>query len=1494
MAKKKKLNKRVVLLLAVFCVIIAICATIYIIQRLPEDPKIYINQAKVALAKSPKNYKDAAKAYGLAIANSEGLQRAEYQYQYAELCFERVNKQTGLSNADKSQIYGSGFGLLRKILQKNPKFLKAHHLLERHLWARASRSRNWKALKDYISTVDRILKLGDNAELYHRRGLAKMLLASSDPDIYNEPTLADLRKAVELAPNEAAYLGDLAGFLSRIERKDEAEEIYAAAIKANPKNAAILRNYAAFLQTTGRKEDAAKAIQAAIAADPQDPQGYISLARWDMQQKKYDQAAKTLAKAKELDKFQIQIYALLARLHRAQNDLPGAAEAIRKGLVVMTKLPEDKAKRMNPTAARATLNFWLADVLLRIYDTTKDDQAGKDKALAEARQCYDNLLKLSPQSVSRYKISGQLAYIDKDWNLARQDLEKVLSAGQLNMILALRLIDVYQRLQMPGAAENLVARVLQMPNLTEKQQAYFFLRLARFRMYDRNYVSARNYVDRVIRLDPGNKEAGEILSALDVAEGKSKTLPKTGQAAKLGRAMLLRRAQDMVLQDDYARAIPLLEQIYAQDSKNYRILAMLAMALDRTKQQERALQLIRQASSASPDNEDLKRWEKLLQESDPKKREQIEMQFAQQVKDPLNRALQKWNVAKRYGKADDAMKYLKEAEKIDPTNRTVLATLTNLAVQKKDWPQAQALAERVQKTDQTMGEIFKAQILIAQDKHKDAIPLLNKILKDKSYLRVARLMLANCYAKMDKPDKAKAQYEICIGQERSDIAAIVGMAKLAAKQNNIEEHNKWIKLAYRYPAGKGNRYVRDQYLRQAIDTKDPKTAIARREKIFAKEKANLDNALRLAGLYERTGQTDKARKVYEYIYGSVEQKVRFAPTLANFYRRAGQADQADALFGKLLERTTEAKAKSAAYVAYGNFLAGLDPKSARAMYQKAIDTDKSNSRAYRALADIAARQAQTLTRQGKGDQARAKWKESIAILRELVDKNPADLSAKKTLYRQYINAAMLAEATLGFQDMLAKYPNDAQAMLGLGLARLREDKLNEAEKLFRRAIKLQPDLAEAHVFLSEVHQAHGDLFSAVEEINKAVAIRPSVPLRMDLARLQEAMDKPGEASRTYDTIISQAPSYLPAYRRLLNLWSRQGKWDALEALAKAAQSRFPNTPEFSLDLASMWARRGNPALQIKSLESALAVSPENTVVVRRYLYALAKAGQYDKLTEKSKKYLNRPEHKSTTQAILAYAQAKQLPGAFDQTFGEFLSILKQIKNPSDIFFVMILMQESYGLEKLTANSAEIIKAQPGDWQVRVAIGDAQAKLDKNAQAEKTFKSALPLCDNALARTNVLRRLGTLYEKTTQPSKTEAVYKEIIKLNPNSVAALNNLAYLYVDTMDRPADALPLVQKALQMQSGNPNLIDTYAWTLIKLGRLEEAREALSKLLHKNITGADILYHMGYVMEKTNDLEGARGYYKNALDQLRRQKDSPLRKTVQAALARVEDLLKKKE
>jgi tetratricopeptide (TPR) repeat protein len=222
------------------------------------------------------------------------------------------------------------------------------------------------------------------------------------------------------------------------------------------------------------------------------------------------------------------------------------------------------------------------------------------------------------------------------------------------------------------------------------------------------------------------------------------------------------------------------------------------------------------------------------------------------------------------------------------------------------------------------------------------------------------------------------------------------------------------------------------------------------------------------------------------------------------------------------------------------------------------------------------------------------------------------------------------------------------------------------------------------------------------------------------------------------------------------------------------------------------------------------------------------------------------------------------------------------------------MEESYGLEKLTVKSSEIIKVLPGEWRVLGLLGDCNRELGKFVQAEKLFNQALPLCRNIDEKTQVLQRLARLYSLINKFEKAEATYKRIIQLNPNSISALNNLAYLYVDIMNKPQDALPFIQKALQMQPGNINLVDTYAWTLAKLGQFQKARDELNKLINKNIIAADVLYHMGYVFEKMTDPEGARSYYRKALEALGGQKGNPIQATIQTALNRVENALNERE
>ena len=315
MVKRKKLNKRVILLIAVFTLIVTGCIVYYLLQ-LPSDPMIFISQANAALEKSPKDYYQAEKAYLKAIEISEDLEKAENHYLLAKLFFDR-STEIGISRVDRGFYNGKGFAYLRLILQHHPSFIKAHRLFEKKFWEiiesqffrqqRGGKAVDWKDLQSYISSVDKILKTEDDAKLYFRRGRAKMRLATTDPATYNEPTIADFRKAIVLQPTETQYWGTLARFYlyfkrdKEIEGDKEAKKVYQEGIKANPKKAIFLTQYAEYLiQKTSwlnknerekRDEEALKVLQDAITVEPENPQSYLSLSRLYLKKKQFKEAS---------------------------------------------------------------------------------------------------------------------------------------------------------------------------------------------------------------------------------------------------------------------------------------------------------------------------------------------------------------------------------------------------------------------------------------------------------------------------------------------------------------------------------------------------------------------------------------------------------------------------------------------------------------------------------------------------------------------------------------------------------------------------------------------------------------------------------------------------------------------------------------------------------------------------------------------------------------------------------------------------------------------------------------------------------------------------------------------------------------------------------------------------------------------------------------------------------------------------------------------------
>jgi tetratricopeptide (TPR) repeat protein len=132
--------------------------------------------------------------------------------------------------------------------------------------------------------------------------------------------------------------------------------------------------------------------------------------------------------------------------------------------------------------------------------------------------------------------------------------------------------------------------------------------------------------------------------------------------------------------------------------------------------------------------------------------------------------------------------------------------------------------------------------------------------------------------------------------------------------------------------------------------------------------------------------------------------------------------------------------------------------------------------------------------------------------------------------------------------------------------------------------------------------------------------------------------------------------------------------------------------------------------------------------------------------------------------------------------------------------------------------------------------------------------------------------------------SEKAYLESLSLSPANKDALNDLAFLYVEDLNQPDKALPYAEKAYNLSPSVAAVADTYAWTLAKLKRYDEAGGILSQVIQTQESLPPFHYHLGWVYEQTGQYDKAMQEYRKALDTAN-DKD-PLRDLVKPAIERV--------
>ncbi len=147
----------------------------------------------------------------------------------------------------------------------------------------------------------------------------------------------------------------------------------------------------------------------------------------------------------------------------------------------------------------------------------------------------------------------------------------------------------------------------------------------------------------------------------------------------------------------------------------------------------------------------------------------------------------------------------------------------------------------------------------------------------------------------------------------------------------------------------------------------------------------------------------------------------------------------------------------------------------------------------------------------------------------------------------------------------------------------------------------------------------------------------------------------------------------------------------------------------------------------------------------------------------------------------------------------------------------------------------------------------------NNEQDKAISQYKALLDKNPNQTRPHMMLGTIYDLQNKPDLAEKHYRLALKIDPDFIPAVNNLAYRLADNNEGLDQALTLARKAKEKYPDDPRIMDTLGWVYYKRGLYANAITELHDSLKKMPENPEVNYHLGMAHYQNGDTDLARKY-----------------------------------
>ncbi|HWB18896.1 MAG TPA: tetratricopeptide repeat protein, partial [Phycisphaerales bacterium] len=877
----------------------------------------------------------------------------------------------------------------------------------------------------------------------------------------------------------------------------------------------------------------------------------------------------------------------------------------------------------------------------------------------------------------------------------------------------------------------------------------------------------------------------------------------------------------------------------------------------------------------------------------------------------------KENLAKSTAYLDHAKKeldaQLELALKLKPDSPQLYEFRFNRAILQKDWNTAETLLSKIKdlNIDSANGLLFQGRLERAEGKPAQSIRTLEKAVDQVGFMSAAWRELGQSFQAVGNFGQALNAYKQAYERNPNDLPVVKEYLGLLIGQGQPTDALTLLASAQRLAPG--DKGLREQALQLEYQYRDKGLAIRKRREIWKNSPDDVQNATQLAYVLASTEPTrelltdDQGNAKFDsdrWERMTIEDRTKILQTARDDWNKEADGIITKLATGKINPRDlmlVQSRLKLLRGDERGgekviqDFIAGQDPVTPEmwitlGKYQQEVHMLAS--------AEASFKKAEKLQEKDDRDGQRAlaalyftsgHFSDAEPVIREILE---VDNSA--SVQHQLIECLMREEKFEDARAQLNSLHASGQASMvstllesGIagGLARKAHDaghdevaqqEFAKQDDALSRAAQLDPTSPIPHLYRAQALIAQYEqskdptkLSDAMQSLDKADQIRAGMPdvtyTRVRVLRLRDDMSG---ALSELQRLVAARPDDGTARNQLISMLMEMNRVDAAIQVVNDASNKYPSSPMWPEVLGDIYKLRKNDQAQAAmAYQRANNLVPSATLVTKMTESLLSTpAPDFQKLQDLIEQhpefmegvpYLHvlyvrvlagaKENDEALKQLRLAYKQyqdfikdGKLQPGDIDR-FGEGLAACFGSENPNEI-------------EKFMN---DVSGGDMGPYEMRLIavlwFATGGEGMSKAVDMEKRAIAKFPATD-VQGRTTMQLETAKYLLILQRFDQSAAMYEEALKSDTRQPDALNNLAYILAENLNRASDAVPYADRALALRPDDPDFLDTAGWVYYKAGKLDQGREYLEQSLGKrdSVPTAINLVHVLTDMGKYDD------------------------------------------